>query len=126
MSKTYHMEKISAGSYPCIIFSTSYISPMDQLETVEDDLKKIGVVGNILFDLLLSHGNTPDRFYEALFNGKKIDINSLKRVESISENIKQICTDFYHNHVHFLKNSILSSPQKFLIKKRIGVNSGTP
>ena len=119
MSKTYYIEKINTGSYPCIIFSTSYVSPMDQLEIVENDLKKIGVVGNILFDLLLSHGNTPDRFYEVLFNGEKIDIDSLRRVESISDNIKQISSDFYHNHVHFLKNSILSNPQKFLIKKRI-------
>jgi len=119
MSKTYYIEKINGGSYPCIIFSTSYVSPMDQLEIVENDLKKIGVMGNILFDLLLSHGNTPDRFYEVLFNGEKIDIDSLRRVESISDNIKQISSDFYHNHVHFLKNSILSNPQKFLIKKRI-------
>lgn len=121
MNKTYHIEKINTGSYPYIIFSTSYVSPMDQLETLENDLKKIGVVGNILFDLLLSHGNTPDRFYEVLFNGKQIDINSLKKVESISDNIKQISTDFYHNHVHFLKSSILSNPQKFLIRKRIAL-----
>lgn len=101
-----------------MVFATSYINPMDQKEILENDLRQIGVHGKILFDLLLSHGNTPDRFFEAFFNGEKISEESLKSMGSISKKIKEISLDFYHSQQHFLENSVLSKSQKFLIKKK--------
>jgi hypothetical protein len=91
---------------------------MDQKEALEKDLRQIGVNGKILFDLLLSHGNTPDRFFEAVFNGEKISEESLKNIEAISKKIKKISLDFYYSQQHFLENSVLSKAQKFLIRRK--------
>lgn len=118
MNSYYKIIKTTEEPYPYIVFSTSYLNPMDQKETLEKDLRKIGVNGKILFDLLLSHGNTPDRFFEAFFNGEKISEESLKSTESISKKIKEISVDFYHSQQQFLENSVLSKTQKFLIKRK--------
>jgi len=75
------------------------------------------VKGKILFDLLLSHGNNPDRFYEASFDGEKINEESLKAAKSISKTIKRLSMGFYQEQNGFLENSVLSKAQKFLIKK---------
>ena len=118
MNSCYKIIKTSIELYPCIVFSTSYINPMDQKDAIEKDLRKIGVKGKILFDLLLSHGNIPDRFFEAIFDGDEISEDSLKSIESISEKIKEISSDFYHSQHDYLENSVLSKAQKFLIKKK--------
>ena len=91
---------------------------MDQKEVIEKDLKQIGIKGKILFDLLLSHGNTPDRFFEASFDGVEINEDSLKSIRSISGKIRKISSDFYHSQQNDLENSVLSKAQKFLVKKK--------
>jgi len=91
---------------------------MDQKESIEQDLKKIGIRGKILFDLLLSHGNTPDRFFEVVFNGQEIDEESLRRLASISENIKSLSLKFYNSQQDLVENSVLTKAQKFLVMKK--------
>jgi len=116
MNACYKILETKLKSYTHIIFSISYMNPIDQKEEIEEDLKKIGVSGKILFDLLLSHGNNPDRFYEASFDGEKINEDSLKAARSISKTIKRLSMGFYREQNHCLENSILSKAQKFLIK----------
>lgn len=91
---------------------------MDQKGAIEKDLREIGAKGKILFDLLLSHGNTPDRFFEAMFDGHELIEDSLKSVASIPEKIKEISSDFYYSRQNYLENSVLSRAQKFLIKNK--------
>jgi hypothetical protein len=105
-------------SYLCIVFSTSYINPMDQKECIERDLRENGIKGKMLFDLLLSHGNTPDRFFEAFFNGQEINEETLKRLASISENIRRLSLDFYKSQRDLVENSVLTRAQKFLVRKK--------
>ena len=116
MNAIYKILETKLKSYTHIIFSLSYINPIDQKESIEEDLKKRGVKGKILFDLLLSHGNNPDRFYEASFDGEKILENSLKEAKSISKKIKSLSTNFYREQKQSFDSSVLSTAQKFLIK----------
>ena len=118
MTPCYKIIETSCEIYPCIVFSINYINPMDQKAFIEKDLKQIGIKGEILFDLLLSHGNTPDRFFEASFNGEEIREESLKQLPSISENIKKISQAFYNSQQDFVENSVLTRAQKFLVKKK--------
>ena len=118
MNSHYKILNTGIARYRCIVFATSYINPMDQKDALEEDLMRIGIKGKVLFDLLLSHGNNQDRYFEAFFNGEKISEESLKSTESISKKIKEISLDFYHSQQHFLENSVLSKSQKFLIRKK--------
>ena len=117
MNASYKILETKLKSYTHIIFSISYLNPIDQKEAIEKDLEKRGVKGKILFDLLLSHGNNPDRFYEASFNGEKINEDSLKVAKSISKTIKSLSMNFYREQNQCLESSILSTAQKFLIKR---------
>ena len=118
MNIYYKIFETKLKSYTHIIFSLSYINPIDQKEAIEEDLKKKRVKGEILFDLLLSHGNNPDRFYEAYFDGEKINKNGLRTVKSIPKTIKKISLEFYHKQGQILECSVLSKAQKFLIKRK--------
>lgn len=118
MSSCYKIIKTSSKIYPFIVFATSYVNPMDQKDALEKDLKQMGVRGKFLFDLLLSHGNTPDRFFEAIFNGEEIKEDSLQSIGPMSKRIKKLSLDFYHSQQHYLENSVLSKVQKFLIRKK--------
>lgn len=116
MNACYKILETKLRSYTHIIFSTCYLNPIDQKEEIEEDLKERGVKGKILFDLLLSHGNNPDRYYEASFDGEKINEESLKVAKSISKTIKSLSMNFYREQKQSFDSSILSTAQKFLIK----------
>ncbi|MGB5158845.1 MAG: type II toxin-antitoxin system RnlB family antitoxin [Desulfobacterales bacterium] len=118
MSACYKIVKTPDTVYPYIVFATSYLNPLDQKEAIEKDLSRIGVKGKILFDLLLSHGNTPDRFFEAFFNGEKINETSIKNAGIISDLIREISLEFYHKQPQYLENSVLTKAQKFFIKRK--------
>ena len=118
MDSHYEIKGTTVEVYSYIVFSTSYLNPMDYKEAIEKDLKRIGVKGKILFDLLLSHGNTPDRFFEVYFDGKEINEETLRSVEEITDSIKKFTYDFHRNRPHFIENSVLSNAQKFLLRKK--------
>lgn len=118
MNNSYHIKKTNLKTYPYIVFSTSYINPMDEMEALKKDLQGLGVEGIILFDLLLSHGNNPDRFYKAFFNGDAIVEDSLKNVLIVPKRINNISLNFYHSQQQLLNKSVLTKPQKYLISKK--------
>ena len=115
---TYKIVEAPNTIYPYIVFATSYQNPLDNKEAIEKDLSRIGVKGKILFDLLLSHGNTPDRFFEAFFNGEKINEASIKNAGLMSDLIRKISLEFYSNEPQLLENSVLTKVQKFFIKRK--------
>ena len=118
MEKYYKIKKASFKQYPYIVFSTCYINPLDEKTDIEKELKRKDVKGKILFDLLLSHGNTPDRFFEAIFDGCEILEDSIKNVAIVSDEIKKLASDFYYKKQEYLENSVLSNAQRFLIKNK--------
>ena len=118
MAKYYHIEKLRTKRYPCIIFSKSYISPIDEIDQLENDLGKIGIKGKVVFDLLLSNGDTPDRYFEADFDGKQINRSSIKQINTIPIKIKTASISFYKESIHLIENSVLTKQKKFLLKNR--------
>ncbi|MDD3416994.1 MAG: type II toxin-antitoxin system RnlB family antitoxin [Lachnospiraceae bacterium] len=64
--------------YDVIIFSESYDSPFSCLEEITEEVKKNNIRdARVLFDALLSIGNTSERFAEANFVGEKFVLDSL-------------------------------------------------
>ncbi|BHH83760.1 type II toxin-antitoxin system RnlB family antitoxin [Desulforhopalus sp. 52FAK] len=116
MSYRYHIHKYNTDNLSAVIFSTNVDSPMNYLGSVEEELHKNGVKGNVLFDLLLSTGNTSERYYSAFFDGDKLVENSIKKFKNPSKDILKESLLFYHQKSHFLKNSVLNKAQKYLIK----------
>jgi len=117
MNHSYCIHKITANGLLAVIYSLGYDSPMNHLCSIEGELKKYGSSGEVVFDLLLSNGNTSDRFYRAIFNGEHLVESSIKKIKNPSSEIQKESLSFYHHKQEYLLNSVLNKAQRFLIKK---------
>lgn len=78
--------------YNAVAYATSYINPLSNLSETSNELSnKIDGSCNILFDLLLSNGNSYNRFVYCKFDGNTImretidiiDKNEMKHIYEI-------------------------------------------
>lgn len=113
--KNYEIHKLN-DEYPYIVFSTSYINPLEEIEEIEKELE-CEFQGKVLFDLLLSNGLTSNRFLEAEFDGVKFRYTTIKSVSNLDNLIKKESIHFYLENIDLLQNSVLPSAHKFLIKQ---------
>lgn len=115
--KNYEIQKLNNDfEYPYVIYSTSYINPIEDLNNIEEDLKW-NFKGKVIFDLLLSNGVSSNRFIEAEFDGDKFNYNSFKSLKDVDTLVVQKSSDFYQRNLSLLKNSVLPKSHQFLIEK---------
>ena len=93
-----------------LIFSNSYISPLDDIELLENDLKERNIKGLIIFDLLLCVGFSKNRYLGINFNGKYLDV---------SDDIKEESRNFYFKNSSLLENSVLNNAHKYIVKNKL-------
>jgi hypothetical protein len=114
--KNYELQKLPVCSYPYIVLSTSYRNPLEEISTIENELKN-NFKGRVIFDLLLSNDYSSNRFLEAEFDGMHFKYTSFKPVECVDKIIKDIARDYYQKNMGYVNESILSDPYKFLVEK---------
>lgn len=116
--KTYKILKLE-GKLEYVVLSTSYISPLGRLNEVEAYLSKVGYVGEVLFDLLMSNGFASNRILKMDFDGKKFNRNLVTIVENLEADILKILYTFYFENPKYIDNSILPEAQKFILKRNL-------
>ncbi|MDD0822344.1 type II toxin-antitoxin system RnlB family antitoxin [Bacillus cereus] len=115
--KNYQLQKsCEIEQYPYIVYSVSYISPIEELPDIAEELKN-HFQGKVLFDLLLSNGISSNRFLEAEFDGVTFNYSSFKSLSNVNELIKKGSSMFYQSNIEFLENSVLPNAHQFLVKK---------
>lgn len=99
--------------YDIIIFSKSYDSPFDYLDDLEKELKVYCHKSKtIIFDSLLTTGNTSTRFTEACFYEDGFDYDSFKVTKlDRSSPLRKYCSEYFRNNRRILEQSILPSVQ---------------
>ncbi|MCK4260793.1 MAG: type II toxin-antitoxin system RnlB family antitoxin [Halanaerobiales bacterium] len=112
----FALKKVCNSKYSYLILSTSYLNPLNYMNEIESCLND-KYEGGILFDLLLSTGNSSNRFLEGFFDGVQFDLNSFKIVKLEDEEIKRESLRFFQENIWMLDNSVLTNINKFLIKK---------
>lgn len=107
----------------CVIFSTTYISPLDFIKDIENDLKSIVNYSlEVIFDFLLSSGNSKERFGKINYTGSEFDMKSFQFIKVPQKNdLRNVSVNYYRNKDENLDNSILTSIQKKMIKKGIAI-----
>ncbi|MCP1136296.1 type II toxin-antitoxin system RnlB family antitoxin [Paenibacillus polysaccharolyticus] len=117
----FELQKINQPSvYSFLILSTSYFNPLDDLDQLEEELRvSLGenFLGKILFDLLLTNGNSSNRFIEATFEGNAFDQSSFKVPSNVDLKIKKLSSSYYSNNELFINSVVVSDSFKFLLKK---------
>lgn len=104
-----------------IIFSTTYISPLEFIKDIEKELNKImNNSSEVFFDFLLSSGNGNERFGKIVYNGDSFDMNSFEFINIPKKSdLRAFSINYYRDKEENLENSILTSVQKKMIKKGI-------
>ena len=106
MVKNYRIRKINSSEYHFIVFSLNYNNPVDSLNSIGAELTKKNYTGKIIFDLLLSNGNTSNRYIEAYFDSAKFDFRSFKVLKKVAKDIKKISLDFYLSNYPIKKRNL--------------------
>lgn len=104
-----------------IVFSTSYISPLKYINEIEQELfNQVNEEVEIIFDLILSSGNSKERYGKAIYNGKQFDRKSFQYISIPKTNeLRNFSTQYYEKCSYFVENSILNSIQKKMLCKGI-------
>ena len=114
----YFIEYTTLGKYQAIIYAASYINPINAIKEVGSSIsEKLPNGGHILFDLLLSNGDSFNRFAEAYFDGRLIKRDSISIVCLKDFSQLQHLNAHYKGRSKELNNSVLSPRERFLYYK---------
>lgn len=116
--KNYSIKYCCYNKYSAIIYSTSFYNPLENVNDISKDLShNLFNSCFILFDLLLSNGNSFNRFVEVYFNGKEIEKSSIHIVTINNTSNLSYINSHYKNRFHDINNSILSPSEKLKLLK---------
>jgi len=110
---------INSETFDCMVFSTYYVSPVENLLEIEEELN--GKRMTVLFDLLMSNGNSGNRYIVGEFNGTHFVYQSF-RIISLQEKTLEIqkqSAEFYTKFPDYVENSVLSQYQQNMIKRAL-------
>ena len=119
----YKIVEINNENYKAIIFAQSYETPLLYLDEISSELKEHGMSNcNIVFDMLLSSGNTSQRYVEAMFDGEQFIKTTIKHIPIDKKNtLRTISLNFFKSNSSILQSSILNSLQIKMINKGIAI-----
>ena len=119
--KYYRLNKIDDNQ--TIVYSISFHSPTEQIKSIEKELINKDFKGKVIFDFLLTNGDTKQRYFETFFDGKEINLNNFKNIFEKSNELKKISLEFYFKNFKYVEQSeIVSKSTMFLIKKKFVSN----
>jgi hypothetical protein len=88
--------------------SINFYNPINELIDIANELHAFEYEGVVIFDLLLTNGNSSNRFLISSFINREFVIKSFRKTH-ISKDIRNEITLYYKNHKEYLSNSVLST-----------------
>lgn len=101
------------------VFAAGAVSPMDVLGDIERDLRKRKVIGRVLFDLLLAHGNKVNRYFVAEFDGKHFQQTKFQAASDKYDELSLVSAKFLQEHASEVDVSLLSKAMRYALTKGI-------
>lgn len=107
----------------CMIFSTSYLSPLKFVPDIEQELSfLLNHETEVYFDFFLSSGNTSERYGKAYFDGKNFVSNSFKYIVVDKGNsLRVLSAQYYKDAKDDVDFSFINNIQKKMIFKGIAI-----
>lgn len=116
----FHIELLKGGKL--LVVPTTFLRPeyyMEQLENILSSHYKN--VSCVYFDFLIKNG-TKDRFYKVNISDHKLIHSSFTKADDDKEIIEK-SNSFFSNNLNLINDSYLSKAQKFLLKKKLSINT---
>ena len=117
MSSVYEIIKDNCSNYECIVIPIAATNPLENIETLISRLNQEHIhSGSIIFDFIMSAGNTQERYARVLYDDGFIN-NSFQYIEIPSNDpIRKMCSNYLLKRVDEGKITMLSGAQLSLIK----------
>ena len=114
----YSIDYNKCSKYLAVIYSASYVNPFENIADITKEIqKKYLDTGFVLFDLLLSNGDSFNRFVEAYFDGREIKKDSICVVSLDDTKTLSKINSHYRGRNNELNNSVLSPSEKYKYSK---------
>jgi hypothetical protein len=117
MTSRFLVSPNPASSLGAAVFAVCAISPMDDLKEVAEELHKNKIAGQVLFDLLLAHGNKVNRYFLADFDGEQFKSARLQPAADRYGEFSRVSAKFLHDHVDEVDPSLLSKAMQYALRK---------
>lgn len=107
----------------CMIFSTSYLSPLKFVADIENELSHICNQGlEVGFDFFLSSGNSPERFAKAYFDGRRFVKSSFEYIKvEKNDDLRKLSVQYYKDSKEEVDFAFLNNVQKKMILSGIAI-----
>jgi len=107
----------------CMIFSTSYISPLKFTADIEKELSHIyNQRIEVVFDFFLSSGNSSERFAKACFDGRSFIKSSFEYIKvEKNDDLRRLSAQYYKDSNGEVDFTFLSEIQKKMIFSGIAI-----
>lgn len=115
----YVIEVLDHPRFCAMVLATDYRRPDEYLGGLETALPEAGVCGKIVFDLLLSNGNTWQRYFSADVDTEG-RMKEVKHIREGLEDLASLSAGIFAQHLGCLDMSLLSAAQQAAVK------TGTP
>jgi len=118
MSNAYEIIKYDCDNYACIVVPTAVSNPLEQINVLVEQLKKHQIkTGRVLFDFIISSGNTKERYASVQYDDGFL-YNSFEYVDVKADDpIRKLTADFLRMKIESREVPMLSSLQVSLLKK---------
>lgn len=101
-----NFELIKRGKY-MFVQSVNYNNPINNLNEITKKLVCYKFEGKVIFDLLLTNGNSSGRFLISSFTKKHFEMNTFKKTV-ISKSVRKDILIYYKKNQEYLSKSVLT------------------
>lgn len=97
MNNNYILKSTNSDKFNFICFSLDTTRPDEYFKSLEEELKKTKKTCFVLLDLYRSNGNGNRRFFKLFFNGVKLNLNNIEKInkDNIEKKVFNDCQYFY-------------------------------
>ena len=102
-----------------VVLANSYVNPLSNVMMITMELSKMKYTGEVLFDLLMSNGFSPNRFLKIDFDGSKFLLGTSEVVSHVENEVLIELGEIYYLHPEWVEQSSLPAHHKDILKKKL-------
>jgi len=104
-------EKFSA-----VVIATGPAAPQDELDLVAEDLRRMHIRGQVVFDLLTANGTQSRRFFSISFDGERFPRARFERVDGDAA-LRTASARFFAEHLDEVDLALLAPALRHAVRQ---------